>query len=182
MDAALLERIKKTSAARKSREENKNYVLAHPETLGGLVWFAFNSADKDSHKACWILEFVAHQEPNWLRPHCAFICNNLRVLKEESAIRPIAKVCQLLASEHFNAKSPIELAEEQLHQLIEACFDWLITDVKVAPKAYSMRALFVLGQKFDWIYPELRTILEKDYQHHSAAYKSAAKEILKKMP
>jgi hypothetical protein len=39
----------------------------------------------------------------------------------------------------------------------------------------------MLGKHFDWIYPELRIILNKDYQYNSAAYKAVAREILKKI-
>lgn len=181
MDATLLDRIKNTSAARKSREENKNFVLAHPEMLSDLIRYAFDSTDKDAHKACWILEFVSIQHIGWLQPYLDFICNSFGNLKDESAIRPIAKICQLLVIAHFRKDSTIRLSEDHMQKITEACFDWLINDVKVAPKAYSMRALFLLGRHFDWIPPELQIILGQNYHQQSAAYKAAAKEILKKL-
>ena len=73
------------------------------------------------------------------------------------------------------------LTEKQLQLITERCFDWLITDAKVATKAYAMRALFEAGKLQDWIYPQLTAILEKDFAVHSAAYQAAAKELLKKM-
>ena len=39
--------------------------------------------------------------------------------------------------------------------------------------------LFEIGKTQDWIYPELRVILEKDVNGNSPAYKSIAKRILK---
>ena len=44
-----------------------------------------------------------------------------------------------------------------------------------------MRTLYNLGKHYDWIYPELKTILNKDFPNHSAAYKAVAKEVLKKI-
>ena len=44
-----------------------------------------------------------------------------------------------------------------------------------------MRSLFLLGKQFDWIYPELKLTLEQDYAKHSAAYKAAARDILKQI-
>jgi hypothetical protein len=181
MDSTLYDRIRNVTAARKSRDENKNFVLAHPEYLEDLIRFSFAATDRDSHKACWILEFVAHEEVTWLQPHLDFFCSNLDVLKDESAIRPIAKICQLITVSHFKKDPEITLSQTQLQQITEACFDWLINDIKVAPKAYSIRALYILGKHFDWIHPELKIILEKEYRQQSPAYKAVAREILKKM-
>jgi hypothetical protein len=86
----------------------------------------------------------------------------------------------LLAISHFKKKE-IQLTENQLQQITECCFDWLISDVKVASKCYAIRTLQLLGNHFDWIHPELKIILEKDYTYHSAAYKAVGREILKKI-
>ena len=81
----------------------------------------------------------------------------------------------------FLSKSSI-LTKLKEEQIIESCLDWLINDsVKVATKAYSIRALHKLGKKNDWIDPELRRILTDDYYKHSYAYKAVAREILKKI-
>ena len=88
----------------------------------------------------------------------------------------------LLAQAHVNKNDEtISLSENNLKKITEACFDWLITDNKVAAKAYSIRTLFALKNHFDWIQPELKQILEQDYKKHSAAYQAVAREVLKKM-
>lgn len=182
MSSSLYERVRNCSAHRKSRDENKDYILANPAEFAHLVAFAFEVSDKDSHKACWILEIVAYARLEWFLAPLDFICANLSKLNDESAIRPISKICQLLAEAHFGKpKSNISLSQDQLQKIIEADFDWLIGDTKVAAKAYAMRTLFVIGKHIDWIHPELKTILDKDYPYHSAAYKAAAREILKKL-
>lgn len=182
MNRALREHIKECTAHRQSRDSYKDYILSKPAEFPDLVWFAFEAADKDSHRACWILEIVAYQQLEWFLPQLDFICENLQKLTDESSIRPIAKICQLLVNAHFSkTENTIFLTEAQLQKIIEADFDWLIGDTKVAAKAYAMRTLFVIGKHIDWIHTELKTILDKDYPHHSAAYKAAAREILKKL-
>ena len=57
----------------------------------------------------------------------------------------------------------------------------MINDEKVAPKAYSMISLYLLGTEFDWVHPELITILERDFHTQSAAFKARARHILKKI-
>jgi hypothetical protein len=73
------------------------------------------------------------------------------------------------------------LNDEHLESITSACFDWLIGDHKVAAQAYSMTSLLLLGRKFDWIHPELRMILEQNYQNGSAAYKARARMTLAKL-
>ncbi|PWA10104.1 hypothetical protein [Flavobacterium laiguense] len=92
----------------------------------------------------------------------------------------MAKVCQLLILSHYKKKE-IQLSPKHLDEIIENNFDWLINDIKVAPKVYSMRTLHLLGQHYDWILPELKIIIIKDFPNHTAAYKAVAKEVLKKI-
>ena len=66
-------------------------------------------------------------------------------------------------------------------KIIETCFYNMITDEKIAPKAYAMNTLFLLGKDFDWILPELSQILERDFYNQSAGFKARAKHLLKKM-
>lgn len=170
------------NAYRENRLMAAQYFLENQHLFGELVAICFSPEDKNNHKACWILEFVSYEELIWLQPHLDFLCSNLKVLKDESAIRPIAKVVQLLVKSHYKKNDDsILLSNENLQDCIEASFDWLINDVKVATKAYSIRTLYVLGNHYDWIHPELQIILNKDYGDHSAAYKAVAKEVLKKI-
>ncbi|MDQ6471971.1 hypothetical protein RB619_15070 [Flavobacterium sp. LHD-80] len=182
MLSELQKKLDYVNAYRENRLKAAQDVLENPSLFSELVSICFSPEDKNNHKACWILEFVSYEELLWLQPHLDFFCSNLKILKDESAIRPIAKVTQLLIKSHYKKdENCISLSENNLQDIIEASFDWLINDVKVATKAYSIRTLYVLGNHYAWIHPELRIILEKDYGDHSAAYKAVAKEVLKKM-
>jgi hypothetical protein len=165
---------------RANRQKYADEVLNNPELFPELVRLSFQVSDKNASKAFWILEFVCYQKLEWLEDHLDFFCSNIKKLKDESAIRPAAKICQLLILSHYKKKA-ITLLEKHLEEITESSFDWLINDVKVAPKAYSMRTLYVLGQHYDWIHPELKTIITKDFPNHSPAYKAVAKEVLKKI-
>ena len=182
MCSELQRKLDYVSAYRENRLKTAQEILKNPFLFNELVSICFSPKEKNNHKACWILEFISYEELLWLQPHLDFFCSNIKILKDESAIRPIAKVIQLLIKSHYKkTENSIMLSEENLQQLIEASFDWLITDTKVATKAYSIRTLFLLGNYYDWIHPELQIILNKDYGNHSAAYKAVAREVLKKI-
>ncbi len=182
MNLDLDEQLALCSAHRKPREKIRDFVLKRPEIFPALLQMAFDVNYKYHFKACWIVELVADAQLEWMQNHLDFFSNCLPNLKDESAIRPTSKVAMMIVNAHFRKKTNgIILSESQSEKLAEVCFDWLISSTKVAAKAYAMRTLYDLGKKYDWIHPELKIILEKDYQSHSAAYKAAARELLKKM-
>lgn len=182
MATELQSKLEYLKAYREDRLVIAEFILNNKNYLDELITICFTPLDKNNHKACWILEFVSYKELIWLQPYVDFLCNNLKHLTDESAMRPVAKIVQLLVISHYKkTKNSILLSEENLQKLIEASFDWLINDTKVATKAYSIRTLYILGNHYNWIHPELEIILGKDYANHSAAYKAVAREVLKKI-
>lgn len=182
MATELQSKLEYLKAYREDRLVIAEFILNNKNYLDELITICFTPLDKNNHKACWILEFVSYKELIWLQPYVDFLCNNLKHLSDESAMRPVAKIVQLLVISHYKkTKNSILLSEENLQKLIEASFDWLINDTKVATKAYSIRTLYILGNHYNWIHPELEIILGKDYANHSAAYKAVAREVLKKI-
>ena len=182
MATELQSKLEYLKAYREDRLVIAEFILNNKNYLDELITICFTPLDKNNHKACWILEFVSYKELIWLQPYVDFLCNNLKHLTDESAMRPVAKIVQLLVISHYKkTKNSILLSEENLQKLIEASFDWLINDTKVATKAYSIRTLYILGNHYNWIHPELEIILDKDYANHSAAYKAVAREVLKKI-
>jgi hypothetical protein len=180
MHTKFYEKLNYVSGFREKRQILADEVLLNPSLLIELVPLCFLISDTNSPKACWILELFCYQKLEDLNPYLDYFCSNIKLLISESAIRPMAKVCQLVVISHFKKKE-IQLTEHQLQAITEACFDWLITDTKVASKCYAIRTLYLLGSQFDWIHLELKVILEKDYANHSAAYRAVSREILKKI-
>lgn len=163
-----------------NRHNVANYILENHYDYNELIAICFSPSNKNHAKACWILELISYKKIDWLESHLDFFFLNIKTITNQSAIRSISKVCLLLTISHFKKKE-ILLTENQLQQITEICFDWLIKETKVASKCYAIRALHLLGTHFDWIHPELKIILEKDYAKHTAAYKAVGREILKKI-
>ena len=160
--------------------QTATFVMAQPELLDLFFDICFDIDNPDHYKACWAMELIAYEKLDWFQNYLSLICEKSKLLTHESAIRPLAKVVFMLI-EADNNNQTIQLTNEQRQELIETNFDWLINDSKVAAKVYAMRSLFVLGKEYDWIHPELKTILAKDFSDHTAAYKAVSKQILKKL-
>lgn len=183
MNEILYNKITKSTAHRASREENARYIFDNPKLFDDLFTVALTVTDKNHHKACWIMELVLENQLDLIFSKKDIFCQTLREFNNESALRSISKIALFLSDYHIRKQkgTPKLLSDENIEHLIEACFDWLISDTKVASKAYAMQALFLLGKNTPWIYTDLKPILQQGFPDHSPAYQSVARKILKKL-
>lgn len=171
-------------AHRKTREDIAYWVLVHPEYFQDLLGFCFNTDLKISHKAAWVLEIVCETQLDLLLPHLDWFFENIPEIKKDQAVRPLAKICLMLAKRYYKKKDEKVmnvLTNKHKKIMTECCFDWLITNQKVACEAFSMYALYLLGSEIDWIHPELRTIIEQNMYQKSAGYKAQGRKIINKI-
>jgi len=168
-------------ALRSNRLRVTNLVLKNPDLIPFLVEKTFDTTNKLSIKAAWILEMICENNINLLIPHLDFFTQNLKYVKFDSAVRPVSKICNFLAKE-YNAKSNNSikevLAKSHIDKIIETGFDWMISNHKVATKAYTMNALYIFGKKYNWVHEELKLILEQNIPKESSAYKARGKITL----
>jgi hypothetical protein len=179
MSGSFIKSIENSTAHRKSRDFNSECVFGEPALLSDLMEIALDPQNKIHFKACWILELVLEKHIDWLSPYLDGFCSLLPSYSHDGALRSVSKICLFASKKHI--ASGDFLSGLQVQQITDNCFDWLISDQKVATKAYAMRALFEFGKLNDGIYPVLRPILEQDYAMHSAAYKAATKDLLRRM-
>jgi hypothetical protein len=182
--AALYQELNYVNHSREKRLHYANLVIDNPSLIPKLLEILFMVDDKISPRAAWVFEFMCNEHLNTSIPYLDYFTDNISKVHIDSAIRPVAKVCEYLItalySKHDN-KIKHALTPKHKEKIIESCFDWMINDEKIAPKAYAMNALFLLGRDYEWIHPELAIILERDYQMQSSGFKARARHILKKI-
>ena len=152
------------------------------DLTGHLLQLVFQEDDTDLWQSSWVFDNVMRKDLSLLLPHITIFCNRLGSLKSESVIRPMAHICELLTMQYFvkeNPKFRQQLTVAHLEQIAEACFDWLIGEHKVASKVFAMTSLFYLGSSFDWIRPELKSVIEQQLHQGSAGFKSRGKKTIK---
>ncbi|SFU39257.1 hypothetical protein SAMN05216480_102200 [Pustulibacterium marinum] len=170
--------------ARKFRFE-RDIVKSRP-LQRELIQLCFDDDQEMSVKACWLFESVYLHRVRIFPYIFPTLVENVHRLKHDSAKRPMLRVLYNFLE---RTRFPIAfgypfrsiITPEKKEKIIEVCFDWLIGNEKVAIKAYAMRILELIGKDSDWVYPELTLILQENMEKHSAAYKAAAKDVLKKM-
>lgn len=170
-----------------SREKRKYYatiVLNNLNLLPTLLKVVFAVDDKISARAAWLFEFIAREKLDAILPYLDIYIEKMHTVHLDPAVRPMAKVSEYLIEAYYHKipnKTQQRLTTIHREKITETCFDWMISDQKVAVKAYSMRSLFLLGKEFDWIHEELLIILERDYLSQSAAFKARARDLIKRI-
>ena len=169
------------TALRVNRQRVSNLVLENPELLPFLIAVVFDVDNKLSIKAAWVLEFVLANKLEWLAPFLDEFTKNISKLYLGSAVRPAAKICEFIAKDYASKNNSIFkefLSTEHIDNIIETGFDWMISQHKVAVKAYTMTTLFLLGKNYDWVHQELKLIILQNISKETAAYKARGKMTL----
>ena len=180
----LYKELSYVKGTRENRLKNAKLILDDLDLLPHLLTVLFMTEDKISCKAAWILEFVLAEYLYGIIPYLDEFTLKLSTVKFDSAKRPVVKICEFIAKAYYSKdQNPIKTTLTALYRerIIECCFDWMINDEKIAPKAYSMNSLYLLGHNHDWIHQELELILERDFQMQSSGFKARARHVLSKI-
>jgi hypothetical protein len=182
--AELYNELSYVNHSREKRLKYANLVIDNPELVAPVLEILFDVDNKISCRAAWVFEFMCGEKLEEIIPYLHVFTENMSKVHLDSAVRPIAKICEYIMSAYYSNYDndfKTDLTEIHKEKIIEACFDWMINDEKVAAKAYAMHTLYLLGTEYDWIHPELSMILERDFHIQSAAYKARARQILNKL-
>lgn len=180
----LYEALNYLNASREKRSNMAAIINSKPYLIPDLIAIIKEDVDPISCKASWVLEYVTQGNLNFILDNIDAFVLCLPNLTLESSIRPASKICQLVVVDYYDtkpSKASTVLTEKHLKTIAEMAFDWLIGNHKVAPKAYSMTSLLLLGRTFDWIHEELFHTLKQNYESGSAGYKARARMTLKSL-
>jgi len=177
-----VEILEKTSNKLEYRDLLVNACLQNPQWVTILLNNMEQIEGDYSNFSARILELTCKENLEIIIPHLNRFCELLSKAKLNGVVRACAKLCELLMIEYFtknNYHFKNTITNEHLKKMIEAGFDWMITDQKIAVQAYTMQTLYLLGAKFDWIHFELALIIEKNIPTGSTGYKNRGRKVLK---
>lgn len=170
------------NAKRIYRDQGADAILRQPELIPFLIEYLYSSNKDRSIKSAWVLELVCLVEIRLLLPYLLDFTSRLNILDQESAIRPVSKICSLICQQcKSNPCEPSGDESTWRNNIIEASFEWLTGQHKIAAQVFAMESLFLLGQNSEWILDELYSVLDKDYPNRSTGYQSRARKIMDKI-
>ncbi|MDT0607211.1 adenylosuccinate lyase [Croceitalea rosinachiae] len=178
------ELLQKLNTGRLSKRQIVGLVeelVKYPSLTECLLREIFRQDKLNEFNASWVFDHLMRKQLAYILPHINEFTSKLENLTSESCIRPMAHICQMLCESYFVKNDAVfknEIKTAHLEHLVNACFDWLIGEHKMAAKVFSMTSLLYLGEKFEWIHPELKIVLENTIAKGSAGYKHRAKKTL----
>lgn len=183
----LEEKLMEVDRSQMQRQQLVSWILRNrPHYVRETLQWCFNEQSDYLVKACWILEDVCERRPEIFYKYMYLFFEQLANIKNDTALRSCAKICKMLCFDHYMRRYSLfrsVLNEKEKIIMAECCFDWLITDQKVACQAPAMDALHFLGtdKVGAWIHSELKAVLLRDSPNKSAGYQARARKILKKL-
>ncbi|MBT0608196.1 hypothetical protein [Aequorivita echinoideorum] len=178
------EKLKEVDSSRNKRLEIANWITKKPHYVRETLEFAFIPEGELLVQAAWTLEFICEFKPNFFLKYMHLFFERLPKIKNDSALRSCAKICELLCHYHYMKTLDIFssiLSKEERKIITECSFDWLITDQKTACQAPAMQCLYYLSWDYDWIKPELKNILMENMANGTPGYQARARKILKRL-
>jgi len=163
-------------------EELVQDLTQYPELLETLLSEVFaQDFTGVSFNASWVFDHLMRKKLEYLLPHIDLFIEGSSALKTESCMRPMAHVMELLNEAYFHKRDTRysnAISPNHQEQMITICFDWLIGNHKVATKVFAMTSLYLLGEKHDWVRPELKSIIERQIPQGTAGFRSRGGKIL----
>ncbi len=161
------------------KEHSRAQALRIAEWIGNdqkrfdrLVNLFLNGAYRVAQRAGWPLGFCVQQYPGLLKKHLKKIIQNLHEPGLHDAVKR--------NTTRFLQETDIPPA---LHgEVMDICFRFIESpSEKVAVKVYCITILQKLSIQYPDIQPELKLVIEEQLPHETAAFKSRAKKVLKKI-
>jgi hypothetical protein len=91
-----------------TREKRLKYatlIINNPDLIPHVLDILFKVNDKRSCRAAWLLEFVARENLDSILPHLDRLTTHIHNVHLDSAVRPIAKICECLIEAYYH-KNP----------------------------------------------------------------------------
>lgn len=131
-----------------------------------------NEEFRVTQRAAWPLSYAVDKHPELIRKHLDKLIKNL----EKKGLHDSVK------RNSVRILRGIDIPEQFHGQVMDTCFKFIESpDEAVAIKAFSLIILERLLPHYPDIKNELKLIIEERWDHESAAFRSRAKKILKKI-
>ncbi len=160
---------------RKEHSKEQTNLIAqyidNKETLfKELLVFFLGEDELLAQRAAWAMRTCIERNPQWLEQRLGIFINNLK--KEKIHVAVQRNTLKMLET--------VEIPEELMGEIYDVCFKNL-ENIKspIAIKVFSMQILCNICMKEPELAEELITIIEEQYPHSSAGYKSRARKVLK---
>jgi hypothetical protein len=166
----LLEALTKEHSKRQCDRIVK-YIGADKARFAVLMQLFFKGEYRITQRAAWPVSYCVRQHPELIRPYFKPLLDQLA--KKDRHIAVTRNTLRLLQD--------VTIPEKYHGRVMSICFDYIQSpDTAIAVKAFSLTVLEHLAKDYPEILPELRLIIEEQWDQSTPAFRSRAKKILKR--
>ncbi|MBS1660637.1 MAG: hypothetical protein JST68_06260 [Bacteroidetes bacterium] len=137
-----------------------------------LIRLFFEGEYRITQRAAWPLSYCVRNHPGLIGPYFKRLLDNLQ--RKDIHVAVIRNTVRLLQD--------VAIPKKHQGRVMSICFDFIQSpETPIAVKAFSLTILSNLSVDYPEIKTELRLIIEDQYEHSTAAFRSRAKKVLKAM-
>ncbi len=156
--------------SKKQTDRIVSYIGADKDRFAILMKLFFKGEYRITQRAAWPLSYCVQHHPELIGPYFARLLNNLG--RKDIPVAVIRNTVRLLQD--------VSIPKSYHGRVMSTCFDFVQSPATpIAVKAFSLSILGKLSADYPGILPELKLIIEEQWEHATPAFRSRAKKILK---
>jgi hypothetical protein len=145
-----------------------NWIGDSHQKFDELFKLFLNGEYRITQRAAWPLSYSVIAHPEFIQKNFSSLVRNLKKTSLHNSIK--RNSVRLL--QH------VEIPEKFHGKIMEICFKYVESATEaVAVKAFSLTVLSNLSKQYPEILPEVRLLIEEQWLHQTAAFKSRAKKL-----
>jgi hypothetical protein len=149
-----------------------NYACESQKNFKELMNCFLDEEHKLAQRAAWSVCWAAQKKPEMISSYVKDLVSVLHKKNvHDAVIRNSIRVLQ-----------EIQIPEKFHGEVMDACFQFLEKpSIPVAIKVFSLTTLFNLSKYYPEIKPELKLLIEDNFEYETPAFRARAKRILPKL-
>lgn len=164
----ILESLKQEHS-KKQTDRIVAYIGGDKKRFAKLIDCFFNGEYRITQRAAWPLSYCVRAHPELIEPWFKLLLDNLK--RKDIHVAVIRNTVRLLQD--------VDIPKRYQGRVMSTCFDFIQEpETPVAVKAFSLTVLSHLSKDHPDIGGELKLIIEEQWEHSTAAFRSRAKKIL----
>ncbi|MES1249839.1 MAG: hypothetical protein ABUL46_04100 [Chitinophaga rupis] len=149
-----------------------NYIGDDKDRFAELVKLFLKGEYRITQRAAWPLSYCVRLHPELISPYFKPFLDNLD--KPGNHVAVVRNTMRLLQD--------VDIPKKYQGRVMNLCFDFIQSpETPIAVKAFSLTVLQHLAGEYPDILPELKLIIEEQWDQAPPAFRSRAKRVLKNM-
>lgn len=148
------------------------YIGSNKDRFAVLMALFLNGEYRITQRAAWPLSYCVREHPELIGPYFKALLENLE--KTGLHVAVVRNTMRLLQE--------VDIPKKYHGRVMSTCFDNIQAPATpIAVKAFSLTVLEQLSATYPEILPEIKMIIEEQWDQAPPAFRSRAKKILKKI-